>query len=165
MLISAVQQSKSAVCIHISPLFWISFPFRCLCACTMSLQLCLTLCGPMDCSLPGSPVHGILQARILEWVAMPSSRRSYFGVYGALSRAPCTIVHICEGHYLPSNIKDTKQTLWFIWCMMYKDAIPVSWVDNSIHTDLEDMWFQMYWISSRFIPKLSKLHFFQLLDI
>ena len=32
------------------------------------------LCDPMDCSPPGSSVHGILQARILEWVAMPSSR-------------------------------------------------------------------------------------------
>ena len=40
------------------------------------LQSCLTLCNPMDCSLPGSSVHGMLQARILEWVAMPSSRRS-----------------------------------------------------------------------------------------
>ena len=35
------------------------------------------LCDPMDCSLPGSSVHGILQARILEWVAMPSSRGSF----------------------------------------------------------------------------------------
>ena len=34
----------------------------------------LTLCSPIDCSLPGSSVHGLLQARILEWVAMPSSR-------------------------------------------------------------------------------------------
>ena len=34
-------------------------------------QLCLTLCSPMDCSPPGSSVHGILQARILEWVAIP----------------------------------------------------------------------------------------------
>ena len=32
---------------------------------------CPTLCDPMDCSLPGSSVHGILQARILEWVAIP----------------------------------------------------------------------------------------------
>ena len=40
------------------------------------LQSCLTLCNPMDCSLPRSSVHGILQARILEWVAMPSSRGS-----------------------------------------------------------------------------------------
>ena len=39
-------------------------------------QLCLTLCGPMDCSLPGSSVHGILQARILEWLAIFFSRVS-----------------------------------------------------------------------------------------
>ena len=36
----------------------------------------LALCDPMDWSLPGSAVHGILQARILEWVAMPSCRGS-----------------------------------------------------------------------------------------
>ena len=35
---------------------------------------CLTLCNPMDCNLPGSSVHGIFQARILEWVAISSSR-------------------------------------------------------------------------------------------
>ena len=40
----------------------------------LSLQLCLTLCDPMDCSPSGSSVHGILQARILEWVAMPFSK-------------------------------------------------------------------------------------------
>ena len=39
------------------------------------LQSCPTLCNPMDCSLPGSSVHGILQAR-LEWVAVLSSRGS-----------------------------------------------------------------------------------------
>ena len=33
-------------------------------------QMCLTLCEPMDCGPPGYPVHGILQARILEWVAI-----------------------------------------------------------------------------------------------
>ena len=38
-----------------------------------TLPSCLTLCDPMDCGLPVSSVHGILQARILEWVAMPSS--------------------------------------------------------------------------------------------
>ena len=36
-------------------------------------QSCLTLCEPLDCSSPGSSVHGILQARMQEWVAMPSS--------------------------------------------------------------------------------------------
>ena len=37
-------------------------------------QSCLTLCDPMDCSPPGSSVHGIFQARILEWVAISFSR-------------------------------------------------------------------------------------------
>ena len=43
--------------------------------CAKLLQSCLTLYDPMDCSLPGSSVHGISQARILEWVAIFFSRR------------------------------------------------------------------------------------------
>ena len=39
-------------------------------------QSCPTLCDPMECSLPGSSVHGILQARVLEWVAISFSRGS-----------------------------------------------------------------------------------------
>ena len=39
-------------------------------------QSCPTLCDPMDCSPPGSSIHGILQTRILEWVAIPFSRES-----------------------------------------------------------------------------------------
>ena len=39
-------------------------------------QSCLTLCNAMDYNPPGSPVHGILQARILEWVVIPFSRES-----------------------------------------------------------------------------------------
>ena len=39
-------------------------------------QSCPTLCHPMDCSPPGSSVHGILQAKVLEWVAISFSRRS-----------------------------------------------------------------------------------------
>ena len=44
--------------------------------CAKLLQSCLTLYDPMDCSPPGSSVHGILQARILKWVALPSFRGS-----------------------------------------------------------------------------------------
>ena len=42
--------------------------------CCSVAQSCLTLCDPMDCSLPGSSLHGILQARILERIAISSSR-------------------------------------------------------------------------------------------
>ena len=42
-----------------------------------SLQSCLTLCDPIDGSLPGSPVPGILQARTLEWVAISFSNLAY----------------------------------------------------------------------------------------
>ena len=52
-----------------------------------SLQSCLTLCDLMDCSPSGSSVHGILQARILEWVAVSSSRGSSWP--GDWTRVPC----------------------------------------------------------------------------
>ena len=59
-------KDRCALCVHETLL--------CVLRCAQLLQSCLTLCDPMDCSPPGSSVHGILQARILEWVAMPSSK-------------------------------------------------------------------------------------------
>ena len=50
--------------------------YICVCVCARLLQSCLTLCEPVNCSPLDSFVHGILQARILEWAAMPSSRGS-----------------------------------------------------------------------------------------
>ena len=44
--------------------------------CTVLVRVSTTLCDPVDCSLPGSSISGILQARILEWVAMPAFRGS-----------------------------------------------------------------------------------------
>ena len=44
--------------------------------CGLVAQSCPTLCSPMNCSLSGSSIHGILQARILEWIAIPFSRGS-----------------------------------------------------------------------------------------
>ena len=43
----------------------------------MCHSVVLTLCDPMNCSLPGSSIHGIFQARILEWFAISYSRRIY----------------------------------------------------------------------------------------
>ena len=45
-------------------------------AAALCAQLCLTLCDPKDCVPPGSSVHGLSQARVLEWVSMPFSRGS-----------------------------------------------------------------------------------------
>ena len=53
-----------------------SWHIHTVCVCAQSLQSCPTLCDLKDCSPPGCSVHEILQARILEWVAMPSSRGS-----------------------------------------------------------------------------------------
>ena len=70
----------SHVCISIPALqigSSVSFFFRFhMCMHAKLLQSCLTLCDPMDCSLPGSSIHGILQSKILEWIAVPSSRWS-----------------------------------------------------------------------------------------
>ena len=43
-------------------------------------QLCLTLSDPMDCSLPGSSVHGIFQARVLEWGPLPSPHKAIVAI-------------------------------------------------------------------------------------
>ena len=51
---------------------WKTFPQSC-CCCFVT-RSCPALCDPMDCSLPGSSLHGIFQARILEWLAIPFSR-------------------------------------------------------------------------------------------
>ena len=48
----------------------------CICMCLLSCFSHVRLCDPLDCSLPGSSVHGILQTRTLEWVAMLSSKGS-----------------------------------------------------------------------------------------
>ena len=61
-------------------LCWLKYPspkmLHTICMGTKMLQTCLTVCDHMDCSRPQSSVCGICQARILEWLAMPSSRGS-----------------------------------------------------------------------------------------
>ena len=48
-----------------------SFRYAAAAAAAKLLQLCPTLCDPMDCSLPASSIHGIFQARVLEWTTTP----------------------------------------------------------------------------------------------
>ena len=66
------------------------------CLLCKSLQSCSTHCDPVDCSPPGSSVLGILQARILEWVAMPCSRVSLQPRHQAhISYVSSTSKHAC----------------------------------------------------------------------
>ena len=58
---------KASICI------FTNLYLKLVCVCVLDPQSCLTLCNPVDSSPPGSSVGGILQARILEWVAMPFS--------------------------------------------------------------------------------------------
>ena len=87
MLVSDVQQSDSVIHIKVlsSVYFQTLFPVRLLhnieqnylcytVAAAKSLQSCLTLSDPMDCSLPGSSIHGIFRATVLEWGAIAFSR-------------------------------------------------------------------------------------------
>ena len=62
--------------------------------CVLVAQLCLILCDPMDCSPPGSSIHGISQARILEWVAVAFTRGSSW------SRDQTHIQFNSDDHYL-----------------------------------------------------------------
>ena len=73
MLYSYPSRSPSPPCLYLASRCHGSQSMHVLCTsccCRLVAKSCLTLCNPMDCSLPGSSVHGILQARILEWVAI-----------------------------------------------------------------------------------------------
>ena len=85
-----------------------------------SLQLCLTLCDPMDCSSPGSSVHGILQARILEWIVISSSRESSqswdwtpFSYVSCIGRRVLYHQHHLEGFPGSSDSKDWLYSKYF----------------------------------------------------
>ena len=56
-------------------------------------QSCLTLSDPMDCSLPDSSVHGIFQARVLEWGAIAFSGRNGMGVLKSVVQKVAGFVH------------------------------------------------------------------------
>ena len=81
------------------------------CVCLLA-QSCLTLCNPMDCSLPAFFVHGILQARILEWVAMSSSKGS------SQPRDQTSVSYLASGYFTakpPGKTSRSSQALYKIW--------------------------------------------------
>ena len=86
-------------------------------------QSCTTLCDPMGCSLPAFSVHGIFQARILEWVAISFSRRS------SRPRDWTKVSHIVGYIFLENEIEAWKRlrvtelkNKWFKWASNSKDS-------------------------------------------
>ena len=83
---------------------------QCKRCCAKSLQSCPTLCDPMDCSSSGSSVHGILQARVLEWVAISFSKKMFGSVhfsYVCLCATLWTVVH-----QAPLSMGFSRQEYW-----------------------------------------------------
>ena len=108
-------------------------------------QSCLTLCDPMDCSLPGSSIPGILQARILKWIAMPSSsgssqprdRTQVFYIAGRFF----TIWATREAHFstrclcILVIIKVSVQQFQYLWAWIFISLfciLIIYWVSNSM---------------------------------
>ena len=78
-----------------------------------SLQLCLTLCGPIDGSPPGYPVPGILQARTLEWVAISFSNAWKWKVWvKSLSRVQLLATPWTAAHQAPLSMGFSRQEYW-----------------------------------------------------
>ena len=82
-------------------------------AAVKSLQSCPTLCNPRDCSPPGSPVPGILQARTLEWVAISFSNAWKWKVKGkSLSHARLLATPWIAAHQAPPSMGFSRQEYW-----------------------------------------------------
>ena len=82
-------------------------------AAAKSLQSCPTLCNPMDCSPPGSPVPGILQARTLEWVAISFSNAWEWKVkVRSLSRVRLLATPRTAAYQAPPSMGVSRQQYW-----------------------------------------------------
>ena len=106
------------------------------CVCAQSIQLCLTFYYPMDCSLSASSVYGILQAGILDWVAMPTSK----GIFATQGSNP-SLLHCRQIVYR-----------WAIWNSLLF-GIYVLLVYTNIYLLLFSI-YQIWYINSR--ERLSK---------
>ena len=108
-----------------------------------SLQSSMTLCDPMDRSLPGSSVHGIFQARIMEWIAFPFSKGS------SLKIKRCLLLGRKAMTNLDSILKSRDNTLPTKVCLIIAMVFPVvmygceSWTRKKAEhqkTDAFELW-------------------------
>ena len=102
----SLKYERNMITLNILPVCVCVCVYVCVCA-----QSCLTLCDPIDCGLAGSSVHGIVQARILEWVAISYSRDlPEQGIKPMIPRASCIagglLTTAPPGKYLNSHRKN-----------------------------------------------------------
>ena len=84
-------------------------------------QSCATLCDPMDCSPPGFSVRGILQARILEWVAIPSSRGS------SQTGDRMQVSHVAGGFFTSWATREAQEYWWVACPFSRGSSQPRNW--------------------------------------
>ena len=133
----------------ISPLMFLILCCFCLFVVDLVTQLCLTLWEPMDCSPPGSSVHGISQTRILEWVAISYSRGSSRPRDG--TRISCDSCISCVGrqilscwvsHWVPSRVayllSNTVRSL-IVPVFPYLPPLLRQWAPRGL--DYNQLWF------------------------
>ena len=96
------------------------------------LQVCLTLCDSMDRSPPGSSVHGILPARILEWVAMPSSR----GSSRLWDRMVSLLSPALAGRFFTTS-STWKALLQYLLCTKHSGEL--TWLPSCIHQHVNNL--------------------------
>ena len=97
------------------------------------LQLCLTLCDPIDGSPPGSPVPGILQARILEWVAISFSNAWKWKVK-SLSRARLLVTPWTAAYQAPPSMGFSRQESWS-GVPSPSPQVSLVWPNNVLYTN------------------------------
>ena len=120
------------------------------------IQSCLIFCNPIDCRLPGSSVYGILQARILEWVAIPFSRRS--SQPRDQTRVSCIAIGYFTARATSCNLRMCLgpfwEVTWFSWvssiikdvCMLLR---PYLWLNSKESTS--------QWGRQEFLPWIGNI--------
>ena len=108
-------------------------------------QLCPTLCDPMDCSPPGSSVHGILQVRILEWFAISYSR-------GSSQPKDGTLVSWIAGEIF---------TVWATREALLNTGLILSPFTNNTSIYISNIWWTYFWIQCKCIIISHKLVIYQ----
>ena len=118
--------------------------------CVLVSQSCLTLCDSMDCSPPGFPVYRILQARTLEWIAIPFSKRNFTTQGSNPGLLPCRqiLYHLSDREFfsaqpslgpaltsIPQQLEWYYLHIWGCWCFSQQ-----SWLKLVSHSSQHFTW-------------------------